>query len=61
MKVLYDISKTGCRYMSDADMRIEAAFLGLDPTSTILELLQAVNRLGLNDYSPGRAVKGGVA
>jgi hypothetical protein len=61
MKVLYDVHNTGRRYMSVADMQQEISFLGLDPLCTPLELANEIHRRGLDDFSPGRAVKGAQA
>lgn len=61
MKVIYDIQQTQCRYTGYADMKMEARLLGLGPDATMTELVAEVNRCMLNDYSAGRAVKGGSA
>jgi hypothetical protein len=58
-QILYDIRKTGCRYASPEDMLVEARLLGVE--CSIMALGRELRRRGLDDYSPGRAAKGGNA
>jgi len=59
MQVIFDIQRTGRRYMSDADLQQECLFLGLEPTATTAEIAAELHRRGLDDFSAGRAMKMG--
>lgn len=61
MKVIYDIHVRGRRYTNVADMRLEILFFGLDPLCTVKELDDEIHRRGLDDFSPGRVVRGASA
>lgn len=60
-EVIYDIQRTGRRYMNTADLQLEARLLGLTSSASLWDLGKELDRRGLNDYSAGRAVKGGNA
>lgn len=60
-EVIYDVQRTGHRYMTNADMQLEARLLGLTEENTAQDLLNELTRRGLADYSPGRAIAWGQA